>query len=356
MKRKILSAMVMIAGSCSAWVSASYAGELTLVSWGGAYGKSQQEAFVKPFSAKTSHKVMVEDYSGGLAQIRAQVKTGNVTWDVVDLELQDALRACDEGLLQPLNVKDLEPAADGSPAAGDFVAGAVSGCTIGSVMWANIIAFDVSRFKNAQPKSVRDFFDVKNFPGKRGMRKSPKANLEWALLADGVAAEEIYKTLSTPAGVERAFKKLDTLKPHIVWWETGAQAPQLLADGEVVMTSAYNGRIQDAIGRDRKAFKIIWDGQIPVFETFAIVKGSKNQTVAREFIKFATAPQNLAAQTRFISYGPLRKSAVTLVDEAIKPQLPTLPQNMKTAIPINGEWWADNIDDLNQRFAVWLNK
>ncbi len=36
-------------------------------------------------------------------------------------------------------------------------------------------------------------------------------------------------------GVDRAFAKLDTIKDSVVWWEAGAQPPQLLADGEVVM-------------------------------------------------------------------------------------------------------------------------
>lgn len=348
-----LTGLLAVAG---VMLSPARAGEITLVTWGGAYKTSQQEAFVKPFIAKTGHKVKVDDYSGGLAQIRAQVKTNNVTWDVVDLELQDALRACDEGLLESVDPKELAPGADGSSAANDYVGGAVNACTVGSVMWANVVAYDSTKFTGAVPRTIADFFDTKKFPGKRGMRKGPKANLEWALIADGVPPADVYKVLGTPAGIDRAFKKLDALKPHIVWWAAGAQAPQLLADGEVVMTSAFNGRIQDAVARDKKPFKIIWDGQIPVFETFGIVKGSKNLATAKEFVRFATAPQALADQTKHIAYGPLRKSALALVDGSVKPHLPSTPENMTTAIPINAVWWADNLDDLNQRFSVWLSK
>ncbi|MCL4181997.1 MAG: ABC transporter substrate-binding protein [Burkholderiaceae bacterium] len=353
-KRKIVLAALLAAAGMG--ISQVSAGEMTLVTWGGAYKASQQEAFVKPFIAKTGHKVLIEDYSGGLAQIRAQVKTGKVTWDVVDLELQDALRACDEGLLERIDAKDLEPSSDGTTAANDYMSGAIDGCTVGNNMWANVVAYDSTKFSGAAPKTIADFFDVKKFPGKRGMKKSPKANLEWALIADGVPPGEIYKVLGTPAGIDRAFRKLDTIKPYVVWWEAGAQAPQLLADGEVVMTSAYNGRIEDAIGREKKPFVIIWDGQIPVFETFGIVKGTKNLATAREFVRFATTPRALADMAKQIPYGPLRKSALALMAPDVRSRLPSTPENMKTAIPINAVWWADNLDDLNQRFSVWLTR
>lgn len=329
------------------------AADLTFVSWGGAYGKAQSEALVKPYSAKTGTRVLSEDYSGGLAQIRAQVKAKKVTWDVVDLELQDAIRACDEGLLEPMPVRSLQEA-PGFATTEDFLPNALSQCAVGTVMWANVIAYDSSKFSGAVPTTVADFFDLKRFPGKRGMKKAPKANLEWALLADGVAPLDVYKVLGTPAGLDRAFSKLNSIKSSIVWWEAGAQPPQLLADGAVVMTSAYSGRIQAAIDTDRKPFKIVWHGQIPEYETLAIVKGSKNESLARDFIKFASSPSVLAEQTKYIAYGPLRKSALNLVPATILPKLPSAPANIASGIPSNPEWWANNADEINQRFSVWL--
>lgn len=179
MRKTRVFALSALITAATALLAPASAAELTLVTWGGAYKTSQQEAFVKPFVAKTGHKVLVEDYSGGLAQMRAQVKTGNVTWDVVDLELQDAIRACDEGLLQPIDPKELAAAGDGTSAAADYVKGAVNACTVGSVMWANVVAYDTGKFGGNAPKSIADFFDTKKFPGKRGLRKGPKANLEW---------------------------------------------------------------------------------------------------------------------------------------------------------------------------------
>ena len=109
---------------------------------------------------------------------------------------------------------------------------------------------------------MQDFFDLERFPGRRGMRRSPVANLEFALMGDGVPAEEVYAVLDTRAGVERAFRKLDTIKDEVVWWETGAQPPQMLADGEVLMSTAYNGRIFNAQVLEEQSFVIVWDGQV----------------------------------------------------------------------------------------------
>ena len=360
MKMKKTLTMVSAAVLSVAVASAASAESLTVVSWGGAYTKSQVEAYHKPWTAKTGTNVVSEDYNGGIAEIKAQVEAGNVTWDVVDVELSDAIRACDEGLAEEIDPSMLPAAPDGTPAMEDFIDGAVTDCAVGSIVWSTIYAYDSSKMSNG-PKTIADFFDVDGFPGKRGMRKSPKANLEMALAADGVAPGDIYDVLSTPAGVDRAFAKLDTIKDDVVWWEAGAQPPQLLADGEVAMTTAYNGRIFNAVASEDKPFEIVWDAQIYDLDLWIIPKGAKNKQLALDFVAFSTDTQRLADQASWISYGPTRKSSSPLVgsfhnkpDLAMGPQMPTAPANFKTAIQNNFEWWADNQDEMNERFNAWL--
>ena len=352
--------MVSAAVLSIAVTSAASADSLTVVSWGGAYTKSQVEAYHKPWTAKTGANVVSEDYNGGIAEIKAQVEAGNVTWDVVDVELSDAIRACDEGLAEEIDSAMLPAAPDGTPATEDFIDGALTDCAVGSIVWSTIYAYDSSKMSNG-PKTIADFFDTSGFPGKRGMRKSPKANLEMALAADGVAPGDIYDVLSTPEGVDRAFAKLDTIKDDVVWWEAGAQPPQLLADGEVSMTTAYNGRIFNAVASEDKPFEIVWDAQIYDLDLFIIPKGAKNKELAMDFIAFATDTKRLADQASWISYGPTRKSSSPLVgsfhnkpDLAMGPQMPTAPSNFKTAIQNDFEWWADNQDEMNERFNAWL--
>ncbi len=179
-------------------------------------------------------------------------------------------------------------------------------------------------------------------------------------MADGVPAAEVYDVLETDEGVDRAFAKLDTIKSDVVWWEAGAQPPQLLADGEVAMTTAYNGRIFNAAVSEGKPFEIVWDGQIMDFDLFVVPKGAPNKDAAMEFIKFSTDTQRLADQAKWISYGPARKSSGALVGlyqdgkTEMASHMPTSEANLGNALVNNFEFWADKDTDLNERFNAWL--
>ncbi len=355
---KLRNILIGATSLVAASITAATAEELTVVSWGGAYTASQVEAYQKPWIAKTGNTIVSEDYSGGLAEVKAQVEAGNVSWDVVDVELSDAIRGCDEGLLEPIDSSILPPAPDGTPAVDDFIPNALSECAVANIVWSTIFAYDTTKMSGVN--SIDDFFNLADFPGKRGLRKGPKANLEMALMADGVPADQVYDVLSTPEGVDRAFAKLDTIKNDVVWWEAGAQPPQLLADGEVAMTTAYNGRIFNAAAAEGKPFAIVWDGQILDFDLWVIPKGTKHLQEALDFVAFSTATEQLAAQASYISYGPARKSSGPLVGmfkdgkTEMGPNMPTAEANMGNALLNNFEFWADNQDQLNERFNAWL--
>jgi len=195
---------------------------VTVVSWGGAYTKSQIKAYHEPFTAKTGIAIQSEDYNGGLAEVKAQVEAGNVTWDLVDVEVSDVVRGCDEGLLETIDHSILPPSPSGTPAAEDFLSGSLYECGIPTIVWSTIYAYDKTKFSGSAPSTIGDLFDTKKFPGKRGLRKAPKVNLEFALIADGVPTDKVYEVLGTPEGVDRAFAKLDTIKGDVIWWEAGA--------------------------------------------------------------------------------------------------------------------------------------
>lgn len=336
------------------------ADSLTVVSWGGAYTKSQIEAYHKPYAKKTGIKINSEDYSGGLAEIKAQVEAGNVSWDLVDLELSDVVLGCAEGLLEELPLDTLPPAPDGTPAAKDFLPGTLHECGVATIVWSTIYAYDKTKFPKGGPKTMADFFDIKKFPGKRGMRKGPKPNLEFALIADGVPTDKVYEVLGTAAGVDRAFAMLDKIRGEVLWWEAGAQPVQMLADGEVAMATAYNGRIFNAVATENKPFVIVWDGQVWDLDLWSIPKGAKNMEKALDFIRYSTDTQRLADQASWISYGPARASSIPLIGKHAEagfdmgPHMPTAPSNFKNALQNDFEWWADHQDELNERFAAWL--
>ena len=334
---------------------------MTVLSFGGAYGNSQMEAYVKPFIEKTGINVQMIDADNPATPLKSQVEAGNVTVDVASVEYADAVRLCDEGALEQIDPAILTPAPDGTAAADDFIEGAITDCFVASDVYSMVIAYDDNRFPDAKPASPQDFFDLAKFPGKRSMRTGAKFNVELALLADGVPADEVYDTLATPEGVDRALKKLDTIKDQTVWWEAGAQPPQLLADGEVVMAFAFNGRIFNAATSEGKAFRIVWDGQIYEMEGWVIPKGAPHSDNAREFIAFATGTEPQAEAATWISYGPPRRSAGPLVGvfkgdgkTEMQPNLPTSEVNMTNALASNLDFWVDHDSELTERFGAWL--
>ena len=350
----------IIAVTCLGFAGVAFAESLTVVSWGGSYEQASRKAIFEPFSKETGIEIRVEVYNGGLAQVRAQVETGRVYWDIVDLEMADAARGCDEDLLEYVDIDELAPAPDGTPAAEDFFEETVIDCGGGQLFYSTIFAYNLNSFPGEKPSTVDDFFDLDRFPGRRGMRRAPQVNLEFALLADGVPVDEVYDTLGTPAGMSRAFRKLDTIKEHIVWWEAGAQPPQMLADREVVMSTAYNGRIFNAQVVENQPFVVVWDGQVLDSGIIGIVAGSPNLETARRFVHYATRADVQAAVGRYISYSPARHSGTALISTHLAtgvdmhPHMPTSPQNLKRVLYNDWEWWSDYGDDVNERFSAWL--
>lgn len=352
---------VLLATALGGFAFSAHAGEVTVMSWGGAYTKSQVEAYHKPFTSETGIAVNSVDSDNPATPIKAQVEAGNVTVDVADVEFSDAVRLCDEGLLETIDASILPPAPDGTSAADDFIEGAIQDCAVANIVWSTVFAYNKDNNAKA-PETIADFFNLADFPGKRGLRKSAKATLEMALMADGVPADEVYAMLETEAGVDKAFAKLDSIKDDIVWWEAGAQPPQLLADGEVAMSTAYNGRIFNAAVAEGQPLEVVWDGQILDFDLFVIPKGAPNKEEALKFITFSTDTQRLADQASWISYGPARKSSGALVGKYsdgktdMAPHMPTAKANLSNALVNNFEFWVDNDAELNERFNAWLSQ
>ncbi|THF67004.1 ABC transporter substrate-binding protein [Pseudothauera nasutitermitis] len=318
--------------------------DVTVISFGGANQAAQDKAFYQPYTASTGSRVIAGEYNGELARVSAMVQAGNVTWDVVEMESPELVRGCDEGLFEKLDYSRIGKTED-------FLPEAVTPCGIGIFVWSTAIAYDADRLKEA-PRGWTDFWDVNKIPGKRGLRKGAKYTLEFALLADGVPPEKVYETLATPAGVSRAFAKLDELKPHIVWWEAGAQPPQLLAAGDLVMSSAYNGRIA-AARKEGRNLRIVWNGSIYDLDYWAIPVGTRQRDEAYRFIAFASRPEGQRVMAEEIAYGPTHKDAVGGMPAELAADLPTAPANLQGAFATDTEFWVEYGEDLEQRFNAW---
>jgi putative spermidine/putrescine transport system substrate-binding protein len=342
---------------------AAHKGPLTVVSWGGVYSKSQQEAIYRPFTRATGIEISDKVYAGTLDQIRSQQADGEVAWDVVDVDPVDAEAGCNEGLFEKLSFV-LPAAPDGTSASDDFLPGTIHPCAIGSVAWSMVIARTGSEgdvlADDLRPDSLADFFDLQTFPGGRGLRRTPMANLEWALLADGVDPAAVYALLRSDAGVERALAKLDTIKEAIVWWQDASEPAELLTGGQVVMSSTYNAPIFNDIAVRQRPIELIWDHQLWDIDLWAILTGAPHREAALEFVRFATSTQPLARQTRWLPYGPVRRSSAPLAgdfvhaDIDVTPYLPTTPENLETALRNDALFWREEGPALVERFNEWL--
>ena len=324
--------------------SAQAAPQMVVVGYGGAGQKAQDEAIFKPFSAQDGSRLIQSEYNGEMARIQVMADTGNVDWDVVQIEGPDLMRGCDEGIYEHLDWQRLGHATE-------LIPDAAQDCGSAALVWSVAIAYDRNKLAQA-PASWADFWDVKKFPGKRGMRKGARYNLEFALMADGVKTADVYKVLATKDGADRAFKKLTELKPNIQWWEAGAQPPQFLVAGDVAMTTAYNGRI-DAAQREGKNLKITWTGGIYDLDYWVMPKGTPNKDAALKFIAMASSPDAQAEYAKNISYGPTNNKALTKLDAKVLGLLPTSPANSKDALQFGIGFWADQGEALEKRFSAW---
>ncbi|AML52656.1 extracellular solute-binding protein [Falsihalocynthiibacter arcticus] len=339
---------------------------MTIMSWGGAYQASQIAAYSDPYAALTGITVVYDESSNeSIAKMRAGAEAGNSAYDLIDAEGPDSQRACDEGLAIEIDADaSLAAGDDGSTPTEDFGPSLINECFIPQIVFSTTFGYrnDVAEWNGATPDSLCAIFDTETFPGKRALEKRPKKNLEWALICDGVAKEDLYTVLSSDGGVERALAKLDTIKGDVVWWSAGAETPQLLADAEVVIGSTYNGRLFSVIEEQKQPVSMLWDWQVFDFDGWVVPAGLDEKRLNRtmHFLKFATDTQRLADQAAYISYGPARASSQPLVgDHAtlgidMGQHMPTNPANQTNYLVNNIEWWADNNDEVDIKFQNWL--
>jgi len=359
----LATSAITLAGT-AAFADAHMADTMTIVSWGGAYSASQQGAYHDPYAANTGITIVNDESSSeAVAKLRAMSEAGNITWDLVDVEAADAIRLCDEGLAIEIDHDEmLAPAADGTSASEDFGDSIISDCFIPQIVFSTTVGYRTDMVGETPPTDICAIFDTTTYPGKRALAKKPLANVEWALLCDGVAKDDIYEVLATPEGQDQAFAKLDTIKDDVIWWSAGAETPQLLADGEVVMGSTFNGRLFSAIAEQNQPIGMLWDAQMLDFDGWIVPAGLSDERLARvkDYLFFATDTQRLADQAKYISYGPARASSAPLVGDhgtlgiPMAEHMPTDPANSKNVFVTNYEFWADYRDDLDAKFQAWL--
>jgi putative spermidine/putrescine transport system substrate-binding protein len=344
-RRRILQAAGAAALTLPAAPARAQQRDLTIVSWGGAYQDAQREVYFRPWMAAGGQRLLEETWDGGVGALRARIRSGANSWDLVQVEAEELLIGAEEGLFEPLDW-------DAIGGRDNYIPEAVGAFGVGAILYAVVLAWDRDRLREA-PRGWADLFDTARIPGRRGLRRGPKATLEIALLADGVPPGQVYRVLATEAGTERAFRRLDGIRGEIAWWERGSQPPQWLATGEVALTTGCNGRIAVANAADGRNLGIGWNQSLRAQGSWAIMRGSPNRDRALDFLRFAGQAEVQAELPPRIPYGVTARGAAALIHREVLQQLPTAPQNAGTALEMDDRFWFANLDRLTRRFDAW---
>lgn len=314
---------------------------VTFVSWGGSYQVAQDSAYLKNFEINTGVKVKQLSYSGELSKIKEMVTSKKTSWDIVSITQEMFSKGVQSDLFENLDFNKIDT--------NGFIKGSIYKNGIAHLIFSTVIAYNSEYFKtHPRPTSWKEFWDVRSFPGERSLNDGPVGNLEFALLADGVSADSLY-----PLDVERAFRKLKEIKSYIkVWWKEGQQPIQLLANNEVQLSTAYNGRVSKAQS-DGEKVSIEWNGGMMEPEYFVIPKGAPNKDNANTLIAYATSAKQQQKFVEIIPYGPTNLTTLSLLKDSVLNKLPDSKRNLNGQFLIDGKWWSKNYDQLIVRWNKW---
>lgn len=320
---------------------------MVFASWGGAYQAAVERAWVEPFSEETGIEVY-RDTEPEVARIRAMVETGNVEWDVVTGGGETLMRGADLGLFVEITNDMVDQSG--------VLKEVRNAYGIPSEIFSTVIGYARDAFPDGGPQSFADFWDVERFPGRRALPDRPATVLEAALIADGVATDDVYEVLSTGDGFLRALDKVRALKPHVAfWWTSGAQPVQALGSGEVVMALGWNGRFQSGID-DGLDIEISWGQSVAQAGYFMIPTGAANVEQALQFLNYIVQPEVQARLSEWIAYGPITPSAMDSIDEERAARLPSTPERIERALFMDIEWWAERATETSEAYIAMLQE
>ncbi|MBC6460335.1 ABC transporter substrate-binding protein [Actinomadura sp. HBU206391] len=335
---------LLAAAACGGGSSTSTK-ELTVVMWGGDDQQKAVSAYVEPWGKERGVKIK-QDSPTDYAKLRAQVESKKVSWGVVEVEPNFAANACAKGWAVKLDKTKIDMSKVKPELVGE--------CGIPTLQYAFTIAYNTEKFSAANhPRTWAEFFDTQRFPGKRGFWKyATGAIFEAALLADGVPADKLY-----PLDIDRAFRKLETIKKDIVWYETGEEQQQLVGSGEAPLVQAWNGRIF-AAAKEGRPVANEWNQHLLSYDQLMIPAGYKNQALAEEWMNwYLNHPKEQAGYTNHAAYAPVNDEALKYVNDDVRKEIPTSPENApKRAAIMNYTYWAENYDKVTERLNEWMAK
>jgi putative spermidine/putrescine transport system substrate-binding protein len=333
-------ALLVATAACGANSSTEATKKLTWASTGGQFQEDEKKALQAPFTAKSGTQ-FVNVSPADASQVKAMVASGNTAWDLANMSWIYAGAYCGE-LYEKLD----DPKLDRSK----FPPGTTHDCFVPTYRYANVFSYNADMFQGEAPSKIEDFFDVKRFPGKRIVHDYPKSGLlEAALVADGVAPDKVY-----PLDLERALRKLDTIKSSLVFAPSYGAIQQMMVDkqGSMVLTVTARSIVTAQSGANLKA---VWDFTTVDIGALVIPKGSPNKALAQEALAFVTEPAQAKAYAELTGTAPARADVdistigYSDVQKAFNAFLP----DRGTLLEQDKPWWIENTDMVTKRWTSW---
>ena len=318
---------------------------VTAYVFGGAWRRAIIEAAGDPFTQKTGIPMRYQDpYNWPKLRAMHEAKAQQI--DCASVQGTEVILAERLKMARPLdwNVIDrsvLSPKQLTRPDA------------IGGYSLSMVLCYNKNTWPGADhPNSWADFWNIEKYPGRRALRRDALWTVEVALKADGVKEDSFY-----PIDIERAFKSLDRIKPHVkTWTSDNSQAQALIEQQEVDLIAVMDGRASETIYSSGAPYRIVWNEQINTGngQGWIALTGSPNPAGAMKFLDLVGRPETLATFARLLYYAPLNPKAYDLLDPAFGRRLSSYPENEKSVHSVNYEWWADNLAAVQRRFERWL--
>lgn len=318
--------------------------QVVFAGWGGSIQQAQREVYFNAFEKETGIKVI--DVAGvSVAKIKAMVEARNTEWDVVQSVGMWIKPGAAKGYWEELDYNII----DKSGVPSQFV----SPYALGNTLYGMILAYNTKAFPAGKaPASWKDYWNVKDFPGRRGMLDAPRYTLDVAAIAAGQPKDKLY-----PLDVEKAFGALDRIKASInVWWKQWPQAPQLLASQELAMTLTSHTRIYDLQTQEKAPVAVTWQDGLLTIDNLSVIKGTKNREAAMKLVNFMNRPDLQAEFARRTMIGPANEKALPMLTDAIRQQLPTFHFRQGEMVAVDTDWWSDNLEKLEERWNTWKLK
>ena len=319
-------------------------GTLHVASFGGSFQDDLDKEIIKPICKETGCTSKVDAYSGEYDHLAATIKNGTNPFDLVHVETRFLIQSAKQGLLTPM---------DWNPIGGStLVPGAKDPFGVGLLAWSLVMTWNQSRLPSGivTPSSWKDFFDAKKYPGPRAMRNTPEGNIELALLADGVAPQDLY---NTGLDVDRALRKLSTIKSYISWWSSGAELEQKLSTS-CAMAAAWNGRVYNLKKAAQVPLDYTYAGSINQFDWWVIPAGASHKDVAMKFLAAFVDGQGQPNIAGNFGYGPVALKALDQISPDLLRQLLSYPANARLGVSFDGAWWAANQASVQEKWNRWL--